>query len=365
MTGKSVFTISRGIRDSKDNLLGIVAAVLLPDGLKEVLAVECPKDAAFSLVDSKGIHVSRYPAMGYTSEQSNGLKDYVAKGKEIATTVVSQVTGKKRLVCFAPVSSMGWVAAASRPEDDVKEAITSAVFSKAVLFLLVALAALGAALALFRPIPISIGRLRDHVLALGRGEMEKLALVSGPSELKDLAFSINEIAQKVPKELEKLALLDNLTQLANRNYIEREIQSRFEEKKRFNVPFGILFIDIDHFKKFNDIYGHDVGDDVLKFVAKTFVANARPFDLYGRWGGEEFIGIIRNITAKDLELLGDRLRWLIKNSYILHENQKLYVTISIGATLIKENDTIKSLIKRSDALLYRSKAAGRNCLTIG
>lgn len=167
------------------------------------------------------------------------------------------------------------------------------------------------------------------------------------------------------KELEKLALLDNLTQLANRNYIEREIQSRFEEKKRFNMPFGILFIDIDHFKKYNDIYGHDVGDDVLNFVANTFIANTRPFDLYGRWGGEEFIGIIRNINSKDLESLANRLRSLTENSYIIHENEKLYVTISIGATLAKENDTINTLIKRADTLMYKSKAAGRNCLTIG
>lgn len=86
------------------------------------------------------------------------------------------------------------------------------------------------------------------------------------------------------KELEKMALLDNLTQLANRNYIDREIQIKFEERKRFDMPFGILFMDIDHFKKVNDTYGHDLGDDVLKFVASTFVANARPFDLYGRWG---------------------------------------------------------------------------------
>ena len=167
------------------------------------------------------------------------------------------------------------------------------------------------------------------------------------------------------KELEKLALLDNLTQLANRNYIEREIQSRFEEKKRFNVPFGILFIDIDHFKKYNDIYGHPAGDEVLNFVANTFVANTRPFDIYGRWGGEEFIGIIRNINGKDLELLGNRLRSLTENSYIIHENEKLYVTISIGATLANENDTIHTLIKRADNLMYKSKAAGRNCLTIG
>jgi len=167
------------------------------------------------------------------------------------------------------------------------------------------------------------------------------------------------------KELEKLALLDNLTQLANRNYIEKEIQSRFEEKKRLNVPFGVFFIDIDHFKKFNDTYGHDVGDDVLKFVANTFISNARPFDLYGRWGGEEFIGIIRNINGKDLKLLGNRLRLLIENSYIIHENEKLYVTISIGATLVKDNDTIDSLIKRADTLLYESKTSGRNCLTMG
>ena len=167
------------------------------------------------------------------------------------------------------------------------------------------------------------------------------------------------------KELEKLALLDNLTQLANRNYIEREIQSRFEEKKRFHMSFGILFIDIDHFKKFNDTYGHNVGDDVLKFVANTFVANARSFDIYGRWGGEEFIGIIRNINGKELERLGNRLRSMIENSYIIYENKKLYVTVSIGATLVNENDTIDTLIKRADELLYKSKAAGRNCLTIG
>ena len=167
------------------------------------------------------------------------------------------------------------------------------------------------------------------------------------------------------KELEKLALLDNLTQLANRNYIEREIRSRFEEKKRFNVPFGILFIDIDHFKKFNDIYGHDVGDNVLKFVANTFIANSRPFDRYGRWGGEEFIGIMPNVNVDDLKLLGNRLRSLTENSYIIHENKKLHITISIGATLVNENDSIDSIIKRADSLLYKSKSAGRNCVTIG
>lgn len=204
-------------------------------------------------------------------------------------------------------------------------------------------------------LPVSV---RVNTLTDGNGN-----IIGGMQLFSDISSQVaNEL--KI-KELEKLALLDNLTQLANRNYIEREIKNRLEEKKRFNVPFGILFIDIDHFKKVNDIYGHAMGDDVLKFVANTFVANARPFDLYGRWGGEEFIGTMRNINGQALELLGNRLRLLIENSYLIHKNQKLHVTISIGATIVNKNDTINSLIKRADAFLYKSKAGGRNCLTIG
>ena len=166
-------------------------------------------------------------------------------------------------------------------------------------------------------------------------------------------------------ELEKLALLDNLTQLANRNYIERELQSRFEENRRLKIPFGILFIDIDYFKAVNDTYGHDTGDEVLRFIARTFVSNSRPFDLYGRWGGEEFLGIIRNINPDDLVHLGDRLRTLIEHSYVVHGDEKLHVTVSLGATSMKEGDTIESLIKRADTLLYESKRTGRNRLTLG
>jgi diguanylate cyclase (GGDEF)-like protein/PAS domain S-box-containing protein len=204
-------------------------------------------------------------------------------------------------------------------------------------------------------IPVSV---RTNVLTDTKGNV-----IGGVELFTDISSqSANELRVK---ELEKMALLDNLTQLANRNFIENEIKSRFEEQKRFNVPFGILFIDIDHFKKFNDTYGHDVGDEVLKFVANTFVNNARPFDLYGRWGGEEFLGIVRNINDKDLEHLGDKLRMLVEKSYIMHENKKLNVTISIGATLVKEGDRVSGLIKRADMLLYKSKKNGRNRLTIG
>ncbi|MDW7709189.1 MAG: diguanylate cyclase [Deferrisomatales bacterium] len=167
------------------------------------------------------------------------------------------------------------------------------------------------------------------------------------------------------QELEELALLDRLTRLANRTYLEREIASRLEEQKRYAVPFGILLVDIDHFKRVNDTYGHDVGDDVLRFVANTFLSNNRAFDVFGRWGGEEFVGVIRNTDDDGLRAIGDRLRTLVRSSYMAREGGRLQVTVSVGATLARPTDSIGSLLKRADVLLYESKGAGRDRLTLG
>lgn len=204
-------------------------------------------------------------------------------------------------------------------------------------------------------IPVSV---RTNVLVDGSG-----AVIGGVELFSDISNTrANELRVR---ELERMALLDHLTQLANRTYIERELQVRIEEKKRHHVPFGILFVDIDHFKNVNDTYGHDVGDIVLKFVANTLLRSARPFDFYGRWGGEEFIGIIRNINHEDLQNIGNRLRLLVQNSYIEHDREILSVTVSLGATIIRDSDDMDSLIRRADVLLYKSKAQGRNRLNIG
>ena len=192
---------------------------------------------------------------------------------------------------------------------------------------------------------------------------EKGNIVGGVETFKDLT-SRKANALRI-EELERLALLDNLTQLANRNYIEKELTGCFQEKQRFDIPFGIIFLDIDHFKMFNDTYGHDVGDRVLKFVSDTLAHSARPFDLFGRWGGEEFIGIIRNIQDSNLYGVAERIRLLISTSYISYDSKKLYVTVSLGATMVSNEDTIDSIIRRSDKLLYQSKSNGRNCTTLG
>jgi diguanylate cyclase (GGDEF)-like protein len=167
-------------------------------------------------------------------------------------------------------------------------------------------------------------------------------------------------------ELERISMLDQLTQIANRLYLERELEARFAESKSCGSQFGLLFMDVDNFKSVNDTYGHETGDIVLKFVAATLNSNSRPYDLYGRWGGEEFIGVVRNVGPKELEEIGERLCRLVAESFTCNaEGKRIQVTMSVGATLVSEKDTISTLVQRADALMYQSKAQGKNRLTFG
>jgi diguanylate cyclase (GGDEF)-like protein/PAS domain S-box-containing protein len=166
------------------------------------------------------------------------------------------------------------------------------------------------------------------------------------------------------KELEKLSMTDPLTRIANRRYLESELQNRLQELVRFNWPFGLLYMDLDHFKDINDTFGHEVGDLVLKAVAQTVVTNVRPFDLFGRWGGEEFISIMRNVDKDSLFHVGDRLRMLVEAGDVVIENKKVNVTVSLGGTMARPDDTVERLVNRADRLMFRSKAAGKNRLTV-
>lgn len=175
--------------------------------------------------------------------------------------------------------------------------------------------------------------------------------------------SAREEALKRIEQLEKDSLIDHLTGVANRRFLEMTLQNRHNEMRRYGRPFGIIFVDIDHFKSFNDRYGHEVGDKVLCMAANTLASNTRSFDVVGRWGGEEFVIILPNIEANVLASIANRYRLLVEKSHITHTTGPLGVTISLGATLTSSKDTIESVVKRADSLMYQSKAAGRNRVT--
>ncbi|TAN43071.1 MAG: diguanylate cyclase [Nitrospirae bacterium] len=166
------------------------------------------------------------------------------------------------------------------------------------------------------------------------------------------------------EELRKIALLDSLTEVANRRFIEISIANLLSGMKRYNFPFGLLFIDVDHFKKINDTHGHETGDRVLKMIAKSLSSTLRPLDIIGRWGGEEFVVLLLHATHENLTSVATRLRLLVENSFLNTESGIIRTTVSIGGTVANVNDTIETTIKRADELMYQSKQKGRNCVTI-
>lgn len=164
--------------------------------------------------------------------------------------------------------------------------------------------------------------------------------------------------------LEKMALLDPLTEIGNRRYAETNLHTRLEEMHRYGWPFGIISFDIDNLKIFNDKYGHDLGDRVLKMVARSLVSSVRSFDIVSRWGGDEFLAIIINVDEEQLFLIAEKLRVLSEESSLSLGDTKIQATISVGATLARSEDTVDRLLKRADKLVYRSKHSGKNNISM-
>lgn len=162
------------------------------------------------------------------------------------------------------------------------------------------------------------------------------------------------------KELKKMALFDPLTQVANRQYIEMNLNLKLKEMQRYGWPLGVVFIDIDNFKRINDVYGHYMGDQVLRMVASTLSKDMRSFDILGRWGGDEFIAIISNTEEDEVFSVAERIRTLVEQSGSIADMKELVVTISVGVTIARTDDTVESIMKRADRLMYDSKAYGRN-----
>lgn len=171
---------------------------------------------------------------------------------------------------------------------------------------------------------------------------------------------VNQIEQ-----LQALSLLDTLTGLANRRYAEIHLQGKVKELSDYRCTFfGVLFIDIDNFKKVNDLYGHDVGDEVLRMVSKTLNRGINGSGLVCRWGGEEFIAVIPAGDLYIIQSVANRLRALVEQSCLANSQDKISVTISVGATLAVPGDTMESVVKRADKLMLQSKKLGKNRVSV-
>lgn len=196
--------------------------------------------------------------------------------------------------------------------------------------------------------------------------IKKLEINRELSEILEFeGLKVNMASNGDKRKLNDLLTRDELTRLYNRKYLDFQLKSLKKEALEFDFTFGLLFFDIDKFKDVNDTYGHNIGDEVLKLVSSTIDNNIRNNDILGRWGGEEFIAIIRIENDKELKMIANKLRIKVKRATLEVDSEtNISVSISIGGTLYKSGETIENLISRADNNMYNSKRTGRNKVTI-
>jgi len=181
---------------------------------------------------------------------------------------------------------------------------------------------------------------------------------------RDIALDLKRYHEKVLKSRKKLtqqANFDRLTDLYSRRYFDKVFEQQFQAAQKNKYPLSLLFIDIDHFKKINDTFGHDKGDEVLRGVAQIIRALCRKEDVVARYGGEEFVIVFSKMNKESAVQIAETIRKVVEKKST--EIIGLKITISIGvATEFGNFSRPEELIKTADNALYKAKSLGRNCV---
>ena len=176
-----------------------------------------------------------------------------------------------------------------------------------------------------------------------------------------LKFTFQDKAsERYQKQLFESALRDGLTGTFNRRYFADRLHTEMRFAVRHGKTVGLLFVDIDHFKKINDSHGHQAGDFVLGAVARELTATVRAEDVIARYGGEEFAVICRETERAGITILAERLRLAVERRRFEHDGMVIPVTVSIGAAVDPRISDPLALVAAADAAMYQAKRAGRN-----
>jgi diguanylate cyclase (GGDEF)-like protein len=190
------------------------------------------------------------------------------------------------------------------------------------------------------------------------GEVTQIGLMV--YDVTNMAVNKNAL-EKANRELERLSRTDGLTKLNNRAYWEECLKNEFLRCQRTGRNTSVVMFDIDHFKKVNDTYGHQAGDEVIRIVSSTLMEAIRTTDIAGRYGGEEFGIILIETCETNSKIMTERIREKIENTIVIHENREIKFTISLGiAEFDPENENYTQWLGRADKALYVAKESGRN-----
>jgi len=318
-------------------------------------------------------------------DASPGLRDRLAKefsGQEVAQTLqtVAQIAAEGKLPQKLDVQtwwSMATVAVdrlkvvedyslhliekkAELELTQLRSAMRWGVIITLAMGLAAVIMAISATVALLRALDRA---LRSMELIAASHDFQIRIPADTPDEIGRISRSFNQlldIAERLLKEKDYLATTDPLTGINNRLRFAKVLGEEAERKRRTETPMALILFDVDHFKSINDTYGHNAGDEVLKGLANLVSSEVRATDFFGRWGGEEFVLLLRDDDCEAAMVVAEKLRNLIANANFPSADQ---VTCSFGVAAWMRGDTEASLVARADKALYESKKGGRNVVT--
>lgn len=202
---------------------------------------------------------------------------------------------------------------------------------------------------------------QDLVKAMDAGIDDYITKPFSPGELRVRLRAGSRIVEQTQK-LKFFANFDELTGIWNRRMLVQQMKIEWVRHEREKLNCSVLMLDIDHFKLVNDTYGHAAGDKALTIFANCLKDSVRPYDLVGRFGGEEFVVLLPNTNITEAKLISERIRVDVESMLIhLKSDSSFTITVSIGAAEKEDNDqSVQSLIGRADSALYFAKKEGRN-----
>ncbi len=291
------------------------------------------------------------------SISQNRLRSHISQHLELAIDDIRRLN--KLLTNFQMIDNQNRAT-------EIKQQVRSATILTGAVTILMGM---GSALFLARSILKPLQRLNKGVARFGKGDLSHRIHLETGDELDQLAATINWMAanlEQSQQSLTELATMDVLTGVFNRREFNRRLTIEIERSRREGHAVSLLMVDIDYFKKINDTYGHQSGDDALRHVSALIKAEIRPGDLPARYGGEEFAVILPYADRNDAFVVAERLRNLIAAQEIaIQDGQTIKATASLGcATFPIDAETEETLMSAADAALYRAKRSGRNRVCI-
>jgi len=172
------------------------------------------------------------------------------------------------------------------------------------------------------------------------------------------------ILEKACEELDYVSKTDSLTKLSNRLDIIEKMKYEKIKSQRSGKPFSLILCDIDNFKNFNDLYGHDCGDFVLISVANLMRCSVREQDTVARWGGEEFLLLLPETNLNGSRVVAEKIKAELADKCYEYNNLKIQISMTFGISSFKTGDSIEECVKKADKALYKGKKSGKNCIVL-